>query len=60
MTATLSEFRQRAKTAIEDVRLQGALDGGTGKLWEMRRLTFEELPNSDALRDHSKRFDRRR
>ena len=29
MTATLSEFRQRAKTAIEDIRLQGALDGGT-------------------------------
>ena len=54
MTATLSEFRQRAKTAIEDIRLQGALDGGTGKLWEMRRLTFEELPNSDALRDHFK------
>ena len=54
MTATLSEFRQRAKVAIEDIRLQGALDGGTGKLWEMRRLTFEELPNSDDLRDHFK------
>ena len=25
-----------------------------GKLWEQRRLTFEELPNSDALRDHFK------
>ena len=31
MTATLSEFRQRAKSAIEDLRLQEALDGGTGQ-----------------------------
>jgi L-lactate dehydrogenase complex protein LldF len=54
MTATFTEFRRRAAEAIADPRLQGALEGATGRFREARVAALAELPDADALRDHFK------
>lgn len=54
MKTTVSQFRQRAKTAIEDARLQGALDKATDSLRKARVNALAELPNAEDLRDHFK------
>ena len=52
--ASVAEFRQRAKVALEDVRLQEALEGATGRFRTARELALAELPGAPALRDHLK------
>lgn len=54
MSASTAEFRQAAATAIADPRLQGALEGATGRFRDARRAALAELPHADALRDHFK------
>lgn len=54
MTASTIEFRQFAATAIADPRLQGALEGATGRFRDARSAALAELPDADALRDHFK------
>lgn len=54
MTVTTAQFRQSAAAAIADPRLQGALEGATGKFRAARRAALAELPDADALRDHFK------
>ncbi len=53
-TATMGQFRSRALIAIEDIRLQGALEGATGQFGSGRVAALAELPEADALRDHFK------
>jgi L-lactate dehydrogenase complex protein LldF len=53
-SATMSQFRQSATIAIEDIHLQSALEGATGKFVQGRLNALAELPDSDALRDHFK------
>ena len=48
-------FRQGAFVAIEDIRLQGALEGATGKFRAHRTHALAEMPDADALRDHFKK-----
>jgi L-lactate dehydrogenase complex protein LldF len=50
----MGQFRSRALIAIEDIRLQGALEGATGKFSAGRVAALAELPDADALRDHFK------
>ena len=47
-------FRQRATIAIEDIRLQGALEGATGRFRDSRVKALETFPGVDELRDHFK------
>lgn len=54
MTATFSQFRQRAVIAIEDARLQEALDRGTDNFRKMRDQAVAEVPHFEDLRDHFK------
>lgn len=54
MTATIPQFRQSAFIAIEDVRLQTALEGATGRFRDARAAALAELPAADAMRDHLK------
>ena len=54
MTMTTTLFRQRAAVAIEDPRLQRALDTATHNFRKARDRAFEELPDSEGLRDHFK------
>ncbi|MCZ6633461.1 MAG: LutB/LldF family L-lactate oxidation iron-sulfur protein [bacterium] len=54
MTATFSQFRERAVIAIEDVRLQEALDRGTDNFRKMRDQAVAEVPQFEDLRDHFK------
>ncbi len=54
MSAGMREFRQRAQIALEDARLQNALENATGRFWNSRREALERLPDSDGLRDHFK------
>jgi L-lactate dehydrogenase complex protein LldF len=54
MSVTTIEFRHFAASAIADPRLQGALEGATGKFRDARRAALAELPDADALRDHFK------
>jgi L-lactate dehydrogenase complex protein LldF len=53
-SATTAEFRRRAAVALEDVRLQGALEGATGRFRSAREVALADLPDADALRDHFK------
>jgi L-lactate dehydrogenase complex protein LldF len=55
-TATSRQFRERATIAIEDVRLQGALEGATGRFAQSRIDAFDALPDAEALRDHFKQI----
>lgn len=54
MTATTREFRDRATIAIEDVRLQTALEGATGRFRAARAGALAQLPCAEELRDHFK------
>ncbi len=54
MTATIREFRERATIAIEDVRLQTALEGATGRFSSSREKALATLPWVEDLRDHFK------
>ncbi len=53
-SATIAEFRSRAFIAIEDVRLQTALEGATGNFRAAHDRALGALPHSDELRDHLK------
>ncbi len=55
-STTTSQFRQRATIALNDVGLQGALDGATAKFATARERALAELPAADALRDHFKQI----
>jgi L-lactate dehydrogenase complex protein LldF len=50
----MSQFRQQATIALEDVRLQGALENATAKFRGEREEILAELPAVDELRDHFK------
>lgn len=52
--STMAGFRSAAVIAIEDIRLQGALEGATGRFRTARELALAELPESEQLRDHFK------
>lgn len=54
MTASMTEFRQSARIAIEDVRLQTALEAATGRFREARAAALAELPDAEAMRDRLK------
>jgi len=54
MTTTFSQFRQSASIAIEDIRMQGALEGATSIFVNARLRALIELPDSGPLRDHLK------
>lgn len=54
MTTTFSQFRQRAKIAISDTRLQQALDTATGNFRAARNRALAEVPDVENLRDHFK------
>lgn len=53
-SATMGQFRRRATIAIEDIQLQSALEGATGKFVGGRLQALAELPDADALRHHFK------
>lgn len=53
-SATMTQFRQSATIAINDIHLQSAFEGATGKFVNGREQALAELPDSDALRDHFK------
>jgi L-lactate dehydrogenase complex protein LldF len=53
-SSTLDQFRRRALIAVEDVRLQNALEAATGRFRATRSQALAELPDADALRDHFK------
>jgi L-lactate dehydrogenase complex protein LldF len=55
-TASVNQFRQTAFIAIEDVRLQTALEGATGRFRDARAVALAELPASDDMRDHFKKI----
>ena len=52
---TVPRFRRQATIAIEDVRLQSALEGATGRFRTARELILQKMPGVGALRDHFKR-----
>lgn len=54
MTASIPQFRKQALIAVEDIRLQGALDGATGHFRNAREAVLAEMPEVEALRDHLK------
>lgn len=54
MSASMEQFRSQANKAINDDRLQMAIDTATGNFWRGREGALEELPDSNALRDHFK------
>lgn len=47
-------FQTGAFIALQDVRLQGALEGATHKFRRAREAALAELPQADAMRDHFK------
>lgn len=50
----IGAFRRQALIALEDVRLQGALDGATSRFSASRRQALAAHPDAEALRDHLK------
>jgi len=54
LTTTVRNFRQTARIALDDIRLQNALDGATGRFRKERDQALQELPDAEALRDHFK------
>lgn len=54
MSASMGQFRTQAEGAIADDELQLAIDTATGNFWKGRVGALEELPDSEALRDHFK------
>ena len=53
-TTTVPQFRSRATIAIEDIRLQGALEGATGHFRDGHDGALATLPYSNEMRDHLK------
>jgi L-lactate dehydrogenase complex protein LldF len=47
-------FGERAKRALSDEHLQGALDAGTRRLYEGRRAAWDSLDDSEALRERAR------
>ncbi|MFQ5616240.1 MAG: lactate utilization protein B [Anaerolineales bacterium] len=54
MSASIPQFRNAARIAIENADLQSALEGATGRFRTHRERALAELPGADALRDHLK------
>jgi L-lactate dehydrogenase complex protein LldF len=54
MTATLTEFKQNTTIALQDVQLQGALNGVAGGMFLNRNRALAEVPDVEQLRDHLK------
>ncbi|MFO7682443.1 MAG: LutB/LldF family L-lactate oxidation iron-sulfur protein [Chloroflexota bacterium] len=52
--STVTEFRQRATVAIDDIRVQSALEGATGRFREHRAHALAHYPQVEELRDHLK------
>ncbi|MBK8986774.1 MAG: iron-sulfur cluster-binding protein [Chloroflexi bacterium] len=52
--SSFSQFRHSATIAIEDVRLQGALDRALSHFREARGNALSAVPDVEALRDHLK------
>jgi L-lactate dehydrogenase complex protein LldF len=50
----IRQFRRRASAAIDDGRLQSALEGATGRFRDSRVDAFDALPDAGELRDHFK------
>lgn len=53
---TVHHFRQSATIAIENIHLQGALEGATARFRSHREEALASYPRSDALRDHFKQI----
>lgn len=56
MTPSLQQFRENAKIAIDDIRLQNALEKATRRFREERVEELAETPYADAMRDHFKQL----
>jgi L-lactate dehydrogenase complex protein LldF len=54
MTATLTEFKQGTTIALQDVQLQGALNGISSGMFVNRSNALAEVPDVEKLRDHLK------
>lgn len=52
--SAVPEFRRQAFIAIQDVRLQSALDGATGRFAQARLQALAALPDADEMRDRLK------
>ena len=53
---TVPRFRQSATIAIENIHLQGALEGATARFRSHRNEALADYPQADALRDHFKKI----
>jgi L-lactate dehydrogenase complex protein LldF len=53
---TTPRFRHSATIAIENIRLQGALEGATARFRSHREEALADYPQVDALRDHFKKI----
>lgn len=51
---SLTQFRHSATIAIQDIHLQNALEGATGRFRTARDDALAELPAAEELRDHFK------
>ncbi len=56
MSATMSQFRHSAFIAVEDIKLQSALEGATTKFATGRVNALAEVPDVEPLRDHFKQL----
>lgn len=56
MNITTEEFQRAAFVALQDVKLQGALEGATYRFTQARHKAFAALPDADLLRDHFKQI----
>jgi L-lactate dehydrogenase complex protein LldF len=54
MKTSVKRFRKGATIAIEDIRLQGALERATARFRDERVSVLAEFPAVDELRDHFK------
>jgi L-lactate dehydrogenase complex protein LldF len=50
----MAQFRSRATIAIEDIQVQSALDGATGRFHISHDKALAEMPDSAEMRDHLK------
>ncbi len=56
MSATIRQFRKKAKDTLEDSRLQIALEDATGRFREARVMALNALEDAEGLRDHLKKI----
>ena len=56
MSATIKQFRKKAKDTIEDNRLQIALEDATGRFREARVMALNALEDAEGLRDQFKKI----